>query len=1238
MARGAMPPASALFDDGVALEESPARVSQGGARSQPSPSLEGEYDFASNGDILRGPFPGDDDYNPDAAASHLAFPDPNATADLSTPGIATLEDEPETDYDFTDLTGRSGEYFDYDEDEPQEQDEQVGGGWRYDLRQTITPSPNAERVGLQAQKRRQESYQAQAEATEGEGNEGPVSPVPAKRRNEGPVSPIPAKRRNEGSVSAAPAKRRTKGTNAAAAPSNAAHLPRPATAANAVAPSAATPLPSAAAPLPRSAAAAARRGPKQPLYDSAAAAAAPHVSANPTAPKDAAAPVANPFQTGPTTIPQQGAGTLTVQPRRQARSETPAPRQHAVVPPTLAGPTPMRASSLQPSAKRAATPAQDYTPIPPDQFRGSLPEYLSQGGYTTNEMPPPPPNWDASRRRTPLPLDHPQPKVESVDAQTPNMDGSDAEEDPNDGEEDAAPTGGRPLRAQREALDRGFALVRERLVQCASEAGVSYSAALKQFYQEEHTGLRPGRNTWNLYQRFANYDDKNRLRERRRLNPSYTSASPVPSLSNPELSRAYKAFVDARGGEEKADETLSIFFQMGGAADDTLQARNRRFKAAVKAFERMNERNRVDDFFACIFFVGGHTNEDDKLARVIGIPGIAEAIYNGLATREDEILGIARTAAATVMINEQAQIRRSMRAAPAATSTPPLRRGVPPSTAATSRAPTASSSAAHTVPTSEERPASLTTVDATGTAAGSLTADTTETAAQAAAARLPTQTPTLRRGAKSSTTAFPCEIQNNAQDTQDVRHVMSMASVEDLGEDIFNNNNGFSWTVMAGLLLEKNHRITGYPANVRLPSEASPMKGSGSWTRGERRYIRVALAARSTPGEGLRFERVAYQPGDRNFVILSHDYTLPPPPGNPDSAAVRAFWTTTAEPVHCTAGDNTTWEATYDLAEPATLLCPPPTQNEVKAGKKRADPAKKRKAAAVDEDESEERDEPEPEDETSPPPAKRMRGPNPETKTQVGGGREPASPSSPRRVNITHARRVQKEFPKTPPRTGREAPLQGNVRFASNGGPGDDDDDSDDDKPIARSRPRRRYDTPHAEDAPARRAPRHKHGNPDDGDSEYSEASGAESVAEDVPPRQTRSRAANQAATKPAAAKSAAAKSAAAKPAKPAAAILRFDGVELTTPPSKRPKPNTTAKQPSAGSSRPGMSRPAPSHNPPPGTSRRMTGERPHNPPPPAPVAGFALPPEFAGMDPAQVEAMIMAAAAVLRRAPPPGA
>lgn len=167
-------------------------------------------------------------------------------------------------------------------------------------------------------------------------------------------------------------------------------------------------------------------------------------------------------------------------------------------------------------------------------------------------------------------------------------DKDDAKDDKDDNDDlTTALTGGRPSREQRDAFDRAFADVRDRLAKCASEAGVSYGGALKAFYQEEHAGLRPGKNSWNLYQRFANYDDANRLRERRRLDPSYPEASPVPALKADELSRAYRAFVKFAGGEEAADAMLEIFFQMGGTGDDTIQTRRRRFTAAVKTFEKL---------------------------------------------------------------------------------------------------------------------------------------------------------------------------------------------------------------------------------------------------------------------------------------------------------------------------------------------------------------------------------------------------------------------------------------------------------------------------------------------------------------------------------------------------------------------------------------------------------------------------------------------------------------------------
>jgi hypothetical protein len=74
-----------------------------------------------------------------------------------------------------------------------------------------------------------------------------------------------------------------------------------------------------------------------------------------------------------------------------------------------------------------------------------------------------------------------------------------------------------------------------------------------------------------------------------------------------------------------------------------------------------------------------------------------------------------------------------------------------------------------------------------------------------------------------------------------------------------------------------------------------------------------------------------------NFVVFSHDYTLAPPAGAPDSAVVKTFWKSSTAPVHCTTGDNTSWEAAYDLDDPKTLFRPAPSKAEIKSGKKKAD-------------------------------------------------------------------------------------------------------------------------------------------------------------------------------------------------------------------------------------------------------------------------------------------------------------
>ncbi|KAJ6560388.1 hypothetical protein B0H19DRAFT_1260997 [Mycena capillaripes] len=915
---------------------------------------------------------------------------------------------------------------------------------------------------------------------------------------------------------------------------------------------------------------------------------------------------------------KRAAGTL----RRQMRSETPAPRlgtatsQLGLLTALVAPASPVRASSLQAPATRTGAPV-DYTPILPEQ------------AVSPANLPPPPPSWLHTRRRSPLP-----PPVDGVDLEAKRevaddllaskQEGEKSDDDKDDKEDSTmALSGGRPTREQRDSFDRAFADVCDRLAQCASETKVSYSGILKTFYQEEHTGLRPGKNTWNLYQRFANYDDVNRLRERRRLNPAYPSASPVPALKADKLSRAYKAFVMFAGGEEEADNVLSIFFQMGGTADDTIQARRRRFNTAVKTFEKLTDRIRLDDFFACTIIVGAHTNEDEKLGEVITIPGIQDALYDALATNENEIIGIQKTAAATIIIKEQAKMRRDQREASSSAAAPssfavPSSAAVSSSTARRSRPAASSRSAAPSQPVAPSQPAApVSPMRSDRDLFPGASSATATTAAAAAAAVLPTNIPILRRDVLSkNTTIFPCEIRDDTPDLQDLRHVMGMASVEDIGIDIFKGNNGFSWTVLGPQLHEKGIRIVNYPNNVRLPSEAPPTKASSSWTRGERDTLPA-----------------------RNFVVLSHDYTLAPPASAPDSD-VETFWTSSNVPVHCTASDNTSWEAAYNLDNPTTLVRPAPSKAEVKMGKKKAEPARrkakeeslsqKRKADEEDED-----NELEPEEETLPLPAKKLQRRTPES--QVGGGGEPGSP----RVEVAAPSRV---------------------RFmAADGGPLSTPDSDDEPiqtlAPLQSKPPVLLFDD---DDAPAlicpklKTAPR-KHVLPNT-DSEDGNA-GAKAVAVDPPVRVTRasSKASNPAPSEPGSSKAAPFKPAPSK-TKPAKV---FDGVEVTTPPKKKSKtiPATPAAEGSKLTSAAS------------GMSRKMTAQRQRNPPqaqtqPPTPVvpapvvpapvvpapvpaapAAFApaapgaapfAPP--AGMTPAQMQVMLFAAAAMFGGALPPGA
>ncbi|KAJ7827447.1 hypothetical protein B0H13DRAFT_2373791 [Mycena leptocephala] len=1150
-----------------AQQESPSMSSLSGSESSPqrSPQIYGENDLVSHGHLFQGPLPGDAGY---------VFPDPNATS-ISAPAIATLTDE----YDFDDYDEMS-----YDEMEAQSE-EQVGGG-PYALRPNITPSPRANRLSLQAQERRRVA-QAAAPALESQSADAAApGPIPASASGsqtaDAPApGPIPASASGSQTADApAPGPKPSRARKIANGsmktplsemppvpqfqlPPTLNHPPPPAAFAMPSAPQQSAPqrpTPQQPAPQRCGDGTSTRRSetPSAPQQPAAGSSTRQARSATPAALQNPAARTSTrqARSATPAALQNPAAGTSSM---RQARSATPS--QH------LAPQQPMRASSLQAPATNIAP--VDYAPIPPEEFTGTMPEFLIQAGFVSANLPPPPPTWSAARRRSPQPPPSTLEAKQELMEETLPVDEPDVEPSTgDDNDDDKQNTGGRPTLGQREAFDRAFADIRERMAQCASEARVSYGGVLKAFYQEEHAGLRPGRNSWNLYQRFANYDDGNRLRERRRLDPSYSSATPVPALKADELSRAYKEFVAFTGGEEEAHKVLSLFFQMGGTADDTIQARRRRFHSATKNIEKLTDRFHLDDFFAFTVLVGAHTNEDEKLGAVVTVPGIEEALYEALATNENEIIGIQKTAAAAMIIKEQAKMRREQKDAAAA----PSDSGVPSaaavsSSAARPRRPQPAASAAASAGPAAAASARPAAASARPSPAGEDGA-APETAAAIAAAVLPANTPMLQRDVLcKNTTIFPCEIRDDTPDLQDLRAVMRLASMEDIDVDVFGGKNGFTWTVLARQLHERGVRIINYPDNVRLPSEAPSTKASGSWTRGERRWLRVSLAARATPGQGIRFQHIAHQ-GDRDFVILSHNYTLTPPDGAPDSASVKAFWSSSTAPVHCTAGDNTTWEAAYNLNDSATLSRPAPSKAEIKAGKAKMEPAppkaeakagktkaepakrkvsssQKRKADEEDDDEEEEGeedDELEEEEETSPP-TKRSRYATPVA--QVGGGEL----GSPRRVVVPTVKRARKDFTKTPPRVGSgSAPAR--VRFEAASG-----SDSDD-QPIQDHPARQQPKAPAHQQSKA--PPSRKRAAPnDDSEEEYSEDDDAEAAAMAVDPFAPSPRV-TRAATKarnPAPSK--------AGPSKPAAPKVKpvvkvFDAVEVT-PPQKKSKTSPAA-------------------------------------------------------------------------------
>ncbi|KAJ7207766.1 hypothetical protein B0H12DRAFT_1243085 [Mycena haematopus] len=424
-------------------------------------------------------------------------------------------------------------------------------------------------------------------------------------------------------------------------------------------------------------------------------------------------------------------------------------------------------------------------------------------------------------------------------------------------------------------LDDAFATAREQLSNCATLTGLSYDTVLKLFHQEEQVHPR-NRNDWNLYQGFANFDDKNRLREHWRINPFCASTSPVPPLKAPELSKVYRAFVTALGGEEQASAALHAFLDMSGASDDTIRERG---IASPRQLEPSASWPR--DIASTTSLLISFSSE----------PTTTRIASSGKLSAPPELKG-------SVLIQEQAAVRRlwkdpdGLLKDPApdpdpirrSTHAPDLRAGAgarpaidgKPDLRATAGAHTTAGACAHADAKPDPDPDAG--FDSVGNAA-----------TQAAALLVVNPPSSHERGAprQKNNKALEGEIRDDMKDGHDVRRLLALASMEDLSLDVFHHflHNGFTWTPLGSVLVKNNLLITGYPANVRLPSEAPSNKGISSLTRPEHRWLRVAVAAHSRPGQGLRFQKYVHPNPDHAVAILSHDYTVSPPSGGPEGPA-----------------------------------------------------------------------------------------------------------------------------------------------------------------------------------------------------------------------------------------------------------------------------------------------------------------------------------------------------------------
>ncbi|KAF8145011.1 hypothetical protein K438DRAFT_1992266 [Mycena galopus ATCC 62051] len=744
------------------------------------------------------------------------------------------------------------------------------------------------------------------------------------------------------------------------------------------------------------------RAPALPRTSSLVPAAPPHTSSLAPAPA-ASVTVASgsrapaPPRLAPAALPLAPAPTASVAvavasgsrapalPRTSSLAPAALPRTSSLAPaPAASGscaPAPLRTSSLPPAPTASAShaPAPPRTSslapvpsvhdgyIPIERFRGTTDEFDVQAGFHSVALPPPPTMWAESRLRPAEPTRYDEDIAMHLQEQ--DLEQAEMEADPEADEPEAEELSARSLAGtptptpqkqpasggaarhhtvqQQTILDTTFEAVQSALVECANATGLSFDYILKLYAHIEQLKLR-GTSEWNRYQRFGNYNDENKLRERRRLDPNYSSEFPVPPLHPAELAKSFKLFKEHMG--ESASAALDTFFEISGTADITIHGREHKFATTVKNFQKLTARTQVDDFFAVTILVGGHNCEDEKLGEMITSAGLENVLARNFISKNDDIIGMVKGKATNLILKAQRMLRREAQGlvgdnsdsdksdadvdAPRKPSR--LSRPVPPTAGPSSKTehvPSLGIACSSARPPSARPPSALNPFGyvrkkpRNEVTRGFMEAGITAATAAADSLRGICAAPFSLGTPDGDTSEGSLQI-------RDVRCLLTLASEEDLGLDVFAEfrTNGFTYTVLPGILGERNIRIINYPNDNRHPTEVRATKASSSWKRGEHENFKVSIAARSVPGQGIHFEWHDHPDHTMALVIVSHNYSLALP-ANSTPEATQRFWRSSKVPVRLSAGDYTAWHLPYDLDDPTTLVRPPKTKPELDAEK-----------------------------------------------------------------------------------------------------------------------------------------------------------------------------------------------------------------------------------------------------------------------------------------------------------------